>query len=149
MEPAHYLTSSYYEHWLTAAATLAVEGGLVTRRELEERAGGPFPLARRSIDVVPKAGDPPARFDVGDAVRVRGFHPPGHTRCPRYVRGHVGVVLSRDGSFPLPDVEAHCDLRPLEQTYTVRFEAEELWGDRQPGVRVCVGLWDSYLEEVA
>ena len=27
MEPGHYLTSSYYEHWLTAAATLAVELG--------------------------------------------------------------------------------------------------------------------------
>ena len=40
MEPGHYLTSSYYEHWLTAAATLAVEHGLVTRAELEGRAGG-------------------------------------------------------------------------------------------------------------
>jgi nitrile hydratase subunit beta len=43
MEPGHYLTSSYYEHWLTAAATLAVEHGLVTRAELEGRAGGRFP----------------------------------------------------------------------------------------------------------
>jgi Nitrile hydratase beta subunit len=42
MEPAQYLTSSYYEHWLTAAATLAVEHGLVTRSELEARAGGWF-----------------------------------------------------------------------------------------------------------
>ena len=45
MEPGHYLTSSYYEHWLTAAATLAVEHGLVTRSELEARAGGRFPLS--------------------------------------------------------------------------------------------------------
>ena len=28
MEPGHYLTSDYWEHWLTAAATLAVEHGL-------------------------------------------------------------------------------------------------------------------------
>jgi len=33
MEPGHYLTSSYYEHWLTAAATIAVESGLVVRAE--------------------------------------------------------------------------------------------------------------------
>src|SRR4029077_20846937 len=39
MDPAHYLGSPYYEHWLTAAATLAVESGLVTRNELEGRAG--------------------------------------------------------------------------------------------------------------
>src|SRR4051812_49054586 len=43
MEPAHYLGSSYYEHWLTAAATLAVEAGLAEQGELSERAGGHFP----------------------------------------------------------------------------------------------------------
>ena len=40
MEPGHYLTSSYYEHWLTAAATLAVEHGLVTRSSLRRARGG-------------------------------------------------------------------------------------------------------------
>ena len=45
MEPGHYLTSGYYEHWLTAAATLAVEHALVTGAELEARAGGRFPLS--------------------------------------------------------------------------------------------------------
>src|SRR6266480_1783848 len=45
MDPGHYLTSSYYEHWLTGAATLAVEHGLVTHAELEERAGGRFPVS--------------------------------------------------------------------------------------------------------
>ena len=41
MEPGHYLTSGYYEHWLTAAATLAVEHGLVTPSSLRRaRAGG-------------------------------------------------------------------------------------------------------------
>jgi nitrile hydratase subunit beta len=38
MEPGHYLASSYYERWLTAA--IAVESGLVTHEELERRAGG-------------------------------------------------------------------------------------------------------------
>ena len=45
MAPGHYLTSSYYEHWVTAAATLAVEHGLVRGDELEERPGGSFPLS--------------------------------------------------------------------------------------------------------
>ena len=52
MAPAHYLSSSYYEHWLTAAATLAIEAGLVTPGELEARAGAPgsrsAPILRRS-----------------------------------------------------------------------------------------------------
>src|SRR4029077_19227643 len=46
MDPGHYLTSSYYEHWLTAAATLAVEHGLFTREELEAPAGGAVPPQR-------------------------------------------------------------------------------------------------------
>src|SRR5436305_12569857 len=45
MEPRHYLTASYYERSLTSLATLLVEKGVVTREELEARAGGSFPLA--------------------------------------------------------------------------------------------------------
>ena len=37
MAPAHYLTTSYYEHWLHAIETLSVEKGLVSRDELEAR----------------------------------------------------------------------------------------------------------------
>ncbi len=37
MDPAHYLESSYYEHWLHALETLLVENGAITREELEAR----------------------------------------------------------------------------------------------------------------
>jgi len=144
---AHYLSSSYYEHWLTAAATLAVEASLVTREELEARAGGPFPLSG-PVDAgdvnVPRPHQ--ARFGIGDRVRVRNLHPPGHTRCPGYVRGKVGVVTRLDGEWSLPDVEAHSPERIPEMLYSVRFDASELWGDGQPGVTVNVDLWDFYLE---
>jgi nitrile hydratase len=147
MEPAHYLNSSYYEHWLTAAATMAVERGLVTHDELEQRAGGAFPL---SLPVrAEPIDDPPrgrSRFTVGDRVRVRQWHPLGHTRCPNYIRGKVGVITRSDGEFSIPDVEAHSTQRVSEATYSVRFDADELWNDGQPGVTVNVDLWDSYLE---
>lgn len=149
MEPGHYLTSSYYEHWLTAAATLAVEHGLVTRAELEGRAGGRFPLsgpvlAPRVAEAGPDVGE--ARFRVGDRVRVREWHPPGHTRCPSYVRGKGGVVVRADGIYSVPDVEAHGSARRHEPTYSVRFDAADLWQDGQRGVFVHSDLWDSYLE---
>ena len=119
MEPGHYLTSGYYEHWLTAAATLAVEHGLVTHSELEARAGGRFPLsgpvlAPPVVDAGPDVGEP--RFGVGDGVRVREWHPPGHTRCPRYVRGKAGTVVRVDGVHSVPDVEAHGTARRHEPT---------------------------------
>lgn len=37
MDPAHYLESSYYEHWLSAVETLLVEKGVLTRDELAAR----------------------------------------------------------------------------------------------------------------
>jgi nitrile hydratase len=37
MAPAHYLESSYYEHWLTALETLLVENGALTGDELGAR----------------------------------------------------------------------------------------------------------------
>ena len=147
MDAVRYLTSSYYERWVTAAATIAVDAGIVTHAELETRAGGRYPLSEPvTADTIT---DPPAgrsRLTVGDRVRVRGWHPRGHTRCPWYIRGHVGVVTRCDGSYSLPDVEAHSEHRVHEATYSVRFDADELWNDGQPGVTVNVDLWDSYLE---
>jgi nitrile hydratase len=149
MEPGHYLTSSYYEHWLTAAATLAVEHGLVPHSDLGARAGGWFPLsgpvlAPPVVDVGPDVDTP--RFDVGDRVRVREWHPPGHTRCPGYIRGKNGTVVRVDGIHSVPDIEAHGTARRREPTYSVRFDAADLWRDGQRGVWVHVDLWDSYLE---
>jgi nitrile hydratase beta subunit len=149
MDPGHYLTSSYYEHWLTAAATLAVEHGLVTHSDLEARAGGRFPLsgpvlASPVVDAGPDMAT--ARFSVGDRIRVRDRHPPGHTRCPGYVRGKTGTVVRVDGTHSVPDIEAHGTGRRHEPTYSVRFDAVDLWGDGQRGVTVNVDLWDSYLD---
>lgn len=37
MDSAHYLDSSYYEHWLESVETLLLEKGVITRKELEAR----------------------------------------------------------------------------------------------------------------
>ncbi len=101
-------------------------------------------LALPVADAGPDVNEP--RFRAGDGVRVRDWHPPGHTRCPRYVRGKPGVVVRVDGTHSVPDVEAHGTARRREPTYSVRFDAADLWGDGQRGVSVHVDLWDSYLE---
>src|SRR5579862_7529726 len=104
MRPEHYLSSSYYEHWLTGIATLAVEAGVVDGDELEARAGG-FPLSRPiAAHPVPSslAGPASARFGIGSRVRVRNDHPTGHTRCPDYVRDRVGVVIRVGPGTPVP-----------------------------------------------
>jgi nitrile hydratase subunit beta len=150
MDPAHYLSSSYYEHWMTGAATLAVEAGVTTTRDLEQRAGGRFPIAR------PDRGSAPTdtgertelRFSVGDRVRVREWHPLGHTRAPRYVQGKIGEVVRLDGASNVPDIEAHGGGYVKDPTYSVRFASRELWGEGgADGECVHVDLWERYLEE--
>jgi len=143
MDPAHYLSSSYYEHWLTAVATLLVEAGIVRGDEL----GAGFPLSRLATaeDVPPFA--PGDGFAVGDRVRVRDVRFGGHTRCPGYVRGRVGTVVRIDPPAPVPELEAHRKERVLEPAYGIRFEATELWGpDADPAAAVHVDLCDRYLE---
>jgi len=149
MDPAHYLAASYYERVLTGAATLFVEKGVVTRDELEARAGGPFPLSRpvaeqTTTDLHPQ---PEARFGRGDRVVVRNVHPAGHTRAPRYVRGKRGVVVHVAPKFSFPDAAAHGRAHRTEHTYHVEFLARELWNDAAgSNETVVVDLWDGYLE---
>lgn len=153
MDPDWYLGSSYFEHWLTGLATLLVEKGLVESDELETRGASSFPISRpvdpAAARTAPAPSEEPVELEIGQRVRVRDFEPRGHTRCPAYVRGRSGVIVRRDGEFTLPDVEAHRAERPAEPTYSVRFEASELWGaDAEPGASLCVDLWHSYLEPV-
>jgi nitrile hydratase len=149
MEPAHYLSATYYERVLTAVATLLVEKGVVTRDELEARAGGPFPLAQ-PVAEQPTAdlrAEPQPRFRIGDRVVVRDIHPAGHTRVPRYVRGKRGVVVHVAPTFSFPDAAAHGLTPRNEHTYHVEFGAPELWADAAGrNDTVVVDLWDGYLE---
>jgi nitrile hydratase beta subunit len=150
MDPGHYLTSSYFEHWLTAVATLVVEAGMISRAELDARVGA-FPLAcapavdADDVEIGRRAGEP--RFAVRDAVRVRDLQFAGHTRCPRFIRGRAGVVVRIEPTAPVPEVEAHRRERLLEPTYGVRFEAAELWSDtNEANTAIHVDLYERYLE---
>jgi nitrile hydratase len=146
MDPVHYLTSRYYEHWATAVATLMVEKGWTTHDELDQRAGGVFLLSRPPVQAALSASDDgpdraEPRFQPGDTVRVAAPATRGHTRCPGYVRGRTGTVVRVDPATPLPDVEAHSpDGRShREPIYCVRFELDAT-------TSVHVDLWESYLQ---
>jgi nitrile hydratase len=86
------------------------------------------------------------RFAADTRVRVRLADPLGHTRAPRYARGHTGVVVAASGRQPLPDaVVAGTDPQQVrEPVYAVRFDSAELWG--VGGHSVTIELWESYLE---
>ena len=164
---AIYLASSYYEIWIRALEQLMLERSLVGADELRDgqlrrppvalarvlhRADVDGVLARGSPTARPAAG--PARYGLGDRVRARNMHPEGHTRLPRYVRGHVGTVVHVHGAHvfadrhAVPRADGGFDDRP-EWLYTVAFDGRELWGDSaEPGLRVSVDAWEPYLDAV-
>ena len=150
MAPEHYLSSSYYEHWLTGAATMAVESGFTTQDELERHADGRFPLSQPDRGVLPEDLTPRTepRYAVGDEVRVRAWHPPGHTRAPRYVQGKRGTVVRFDGAHDLDDIAAHGGGSVADPIYSVRFTSRELWGEAAADGEVMhVDLFERYLED--
>jgi nitrile hydratase len=144
-----YLAMTYYEKWLAGLITVATETGLMPGPEAATVAP---PLTAEKVPAALARGGPtlretdaPARFEVGDRVRARNLNPPGHTRLPRYARGHVGVIERRHGPHVLPDANAHFRGECPEHLYGVRFSGAELWGE---GARdsVHIDLWESYLE---
>jgi len=164
MDPAWYLDSGYYEHWLAAVEKLVVEAGVVDADTLATRAeafaAGDAEVPTREDpeltafmrEVVDTGGDPerdpvnPA-FAEGDAVRVWNVHPRGHTRCPGYVRGARGTVTAHRGTHVLPDANAHGEGEQPQPLYAVSFDGEALWGaDAEPGTSVTVDLWERYLD---
>ena len=147
IEPRQYLASSYYDRIIIGVASLFVEKGVVTREELEARAGGFFPLSRPILAGAGRAPlASPSAISVGDRVIVRDEHPPGHVRAPRYVRGRRGVVVHVTPPFSYPESAAHGLPHAAEPTCHVRFDARELWGaEAEAGTSVVVDLWQSYL----
>ena len=142
---AEYLRMSYYEKWATSLAELVVKSGIATRSEVAPHwpdIGAP-PTAP-ILQTTPPAAKP--SYALGDKVRTRNINPTGHTRLPRYARGHTGVVTRHHGLHVLPDATAHGPDDRRQSLYQVRFEAAELWGPNVAGRSVVhLDLWEDYL----
>jgi nitrile hydratase len=161
MDPVHYLSSTYYEHWLAALETLAVEKGVITQEELstgivkDPTADTKAPLPADVVATIVRQGIPAnrptgrlaPRFKPGDRVVARNINPSGHTRLPRYVRGKHGVIEHAHGTFVYPDTNAHGGGEQPQPLYSVRFDAQELWGPTTPARdSLYIDLWEDYLE---
>jgi nitrile hydratase len=161
IDPTEYLATSYYEHWLRALETQLLEIGVVTQAELgaghlaspSRRDGSAtpakmeqiWPWFQRGMPLASKTNSP--RFKVGDSVVARNINPHHHTRLPRYARGKPAKIIALRGAFPLPDAQAQGLGTKLEEVYTVRFDARDLWGaDAELRSAVHLEMYDSYLD---
>lgn len=163
--PQDYLGSSYYERWLTAMLASAREQGFLDDVQVQAILAGSTPattpaeaeaappgIVTMLLDVCSEgvrdySGS--GRFAIGDNVKAVNRHIPGHTRLPRYVRGHTGAIVKDNGNQLLPDTHAQTGEVVMQRLYTVAFDARNLWGsEANPRDSVRLDLWESYLDEI-
>jgi nitrile hydratase beta subunit len=160
LPPHVYLSSSYYRRWFLRTADLLMQRGLIRADELAaghalhaDDAKNKKKFSQTDVERVSRRGSfgrtasAPARFKLGDRVRAINTHPKSHTRLPRYVRGHIGVIERIHGAHVFPDSIVAGKGENPQWLYTVRFEARELWGPgADPTVKVSIDAFEPYLE---
>jgi nitrile hydratase len=160
LPPLVYLGSSYYKKWFLGFQDMLVAKGYVNADEVKAgHALKPTKAPRRGKFTVKdverimirgafgRAAPAAAKFRAGDRVRAINFHPVTHTRLPRYVRGHVGVVERDHGCQVFPDSDAIDAGENPQWLYTVVFEGTELWGrNADPMLKVSIDAFEPYLE---
>lgn len=156
-----YLDDGYYGRWLNAAELMLTDSAIIAPGAIDARArtlrgerveeppipepakpdyAATGPGSLREVAAAP-------RFAPGDRVRARSdVDPVRHTKLPRYVRGHVGVVESVQPGHLLPDTHAHFEGENPQHVFTVRFDSHELWGGDAENFALTIELFDSYLE---
>ena len=168
MAPEDYLTHTYYGRWLFAMERILDRRDIVRLDEVDQRAAEIAADKRRLKTVDPHARNWPLSkddkvrwgawrkeatvspcFSEGHRVRVRNIHPPGHTRVTSYTRGKVGDVFRvNNQAWVFPDTRAHYQGEYLQAVYTVRFDAQTLWGEAhaEPNLYVYIDLSENHLE---
>jgi nitrile hydratase len=158
--PHIYLAATYYQKWFIGLRQMLLDRGLIDQDEIEAghalRPGKPLkrgPFTMKELARVMTRGsfarptNTAARFKIGDRVRMKNIHPPTHTRLPRYVRGHVGVVERIHGTHVFPDTASLGAGDDPQWLYTVVFGSRELWGeDADPTITISVDAFEPYLE---
>lgn len=139
MPPLRYLTTSYYEHWLNGMELLVQRYGIATATAPKGKTAATAHYGyQRDVQHAP-------RFAVGDRVLARRINPLGHTRLPRYLRGHVGTIIRNHGAQVFPDSNSAGKGEDPQYLYTVEFKASEIWGTTTAST-IAADLWEPYLE---
>ena len=163
LPPAEYLQMQYYERFIRILVDRLMAAKLLTLAELDSGKADPM-SARQTPRVTPamiaaqigqrrslRRDDVriPPGFKLGQRVRARNINPVGHTRLPRYMRGHRGTIVADHGVFDFQDTDSEGYTLPNrpQHVYTVQFTARELWGEAAHARdTVHAELWEAYLE---
>jgi nitrile hydratase len=156
-----YLEDGYFGRWLNAAELICTDSAILAPQAVGARARNlrgehvPEPPTPQPVrpDYAPsgegslRTVDGAPAFAVGERVRAKIVSRAGHSRLPRYVRGHTGVVGLVQPPSVLPDTNAHFQGENPQHVYTVRFDSRELWGAEAEPFTLTIEMFESYLEE--
>ena len=138
--------------------TCVVEKGLIDQDERAEgralRPGKPVAHVMTKDDLgtftrgsFSRQPNSEARFKPGDRVRAKNMNPATHTRLPRYVRGHEGLIEAVRGCHVFPDSVTTGKGEDPQWLYTVVFDGRRIWGaNADPTLTVSVEAFEPYLE---
>ncbi len=163
LDSERYFDDGYYGRWLYGAENLLMDSDIIAPGTVEARAtnmtGGhaeePAAPEPHKPDYAPTAAgsirviDAPQRFRVGQRVRAKVMHAPGHTRLQKYTQGHVGTVAIVEPAQVLPDTHAHFIAENAQWVYTVRFDSRELFGPSAEQFSLNTDLYEDYMEEAS
>eukprot|EP00891_Asterochloris_glomerata_P009983 jgi/Astpho2/9983/Aster-06795 len=117
---AAYKHRSYYEKWAASVASIQMERGNISQRDIDAAMGKPVT-------------EPEVKFKEGDVVRVRRedsavrWRRP-HLRTPGYLFGVCGVIERECvGYAEHPEGLAFRQNIPRQPLYRVRFHQQALW----------------------
>ncbi len=150
-----YKKLDYWRIWLAALERLLIARGLADAGEiaLGKMRRPPAPVKRvlhaEDVDAVLARGAPtlrppqaPARFAVGDRVRIRSDRPGHHTRLPGYARGRLATIERTYGAHVFADAHALGLGEQPRWLYCVALDAQV----EREGVSVSFDAWEPYLE---
>lgn len=85
---------------------------------------------KKTLKTSKQTGNTPARFKVGDRVRVKDMPNLFYSRTQMYARGVSGTIAACTYQDLIPEDEAfNRDDGRLEQYYIVRFSQKDLWAE--------------------
>ncbi|MEO8527027.1 MAG: nitrile hydratase subunit beta [Caldimonas sp.] len=150
-----YARLDYWRIWLAALEKMLVEHGLADAGEIAsgkmKRQAAPVQRVLHEGDVAGvlakgaptlRPAEAPARFAIGDRVRIRSDRPNHHTRLPGYARGCLATIERIHGVHVFADAHA---LGLGEQPHWLYCVVLDARADRQD-VGVSFDAWEPYLE---
>ena len=172
MHPFEYFRMRYYEKWLGGISGFFIDEGYITQAELDARTAEFLQDSTKAKAPLPSGGDPaidtqvekylregdspkrplpaPAKFSVGDMVKIKHVSPAAHSRLPGNLIGHTAkVVKVYEGAFTYFFATGDGIGTPMP-VYSLAFKAEDLWdpSTTEPGVVYYNDIFEAYVEAV-